>query len=74
MVLGASTFNYDFNTKTISWNAENIGEDKITFTYFIIPDTENPNTSDLPFIGLITIALISLVAVFYVNKKISWLR
>lgn len=74
MVLGASTFNYDFNAKTISWNAENIGEDKITFTYFIIPDTENPNTSDLPFIGLITIALISLVAVFYVNKKISWLR
>lgn len=74
LVLGASTFNYDFNTKILSWNAENISDDKVTFTYFIIPETENPNTKDLSIIISFITIIISLIIIKTLYKKINWLK
>lgn len=48
LVLGATYFNYNFDTKSIVWNVEEISEDTIHLTYFIKPEKEQDSYEDDP--------------------------
>ena len=45
-VLGATYFNYNFDTKKIVWNVDEITEDTIHLTYFIKPEKEQNTYED----------------------------
>lgn len=40
MVLGATYFSYNFDTKELVWNVDEVTEDAISLTYFIKPEKE----------------------------------
>lgn len=47
-VLGATYMTYNFDTKSIVWNVDNISEDTIHLTYFIKPEKEQDAYEDNP--------------------------
>lgn len=48
MVLGAEYFTYNFDTKGMVWNVNEVTEDTISLTYFIRPEKEQKTYEDDP--------------------------
>lgn len=48
MVLGATYFSYNFDTKELVWNIERVTEDTVSLTYFIKPEKEQESYEDDP--------------------------
>lgn len=46
MVLGATYFSYNFDTKELVWNVDKVTEDAISLTYFIKPEKEQDSYED----------------------------
>lgn len=46
MVLGATYFSYNFDTKELVWNVDEVTEDTISLTYFIKPEKEQDSYED----------------------------
>ena len=79
--LGAKIFSFDSAKKSFEFNFENLKERKIHFTYFVIPTTnnldttlENPITGNKSIVIALAIFVISLLAVFVSYNKLKMTR
>ena len=75
--IDAKLFTYDSNTKEFEWNLDNLDEDNIKMTYFIVADQkgevkgveENPKTGIKSYAFVLIIAAVAGYLYYYIKTK-----